>query len=126
MIMQGTTPRTLSWGGLLALLGAGAFLLPVMPTWAQQPPPVAPEPIRVRFAAEDDYKKVEVTLREVEKLTAEIAAKKKEIIDLEVKLKAIQGGKAAAGGKEARRHPVEDDRRQARRGQAGGEAEDHL
>jgi len=36
MIMQGTTPRALTWGGVLGLLGLGTFLLPVAPSWAQE------------------------------------------------------------------------------------------
>jgi len=37
MIMQGTTPRTLNWSGLLAVLGLSATLLPLSPSWAQRP-----------------------------------------------------------------------------------------
>jgi bla regulator protein BlaR1 len=37
MIMQGTTPRALTWSGLLAVLGLSATLLPLSPTWAQRP-----------------------------------------------------------------------------------------
>jgi beta-lactamase regulating signal transducer with metallopeptidase domain len=39
MIMQGTTPRALTWSGLLAVLGLSATLLPLSPTWAQRPNP---------------------------------------------------------------------------------------
>ncbi len=96
MIMQGTTPRTLSWGGLLALLGAGAFLLPVMPTWAQQP---GVEDIRVKIVAEDDANVVKARVNDVEikRLIDELAAKKAEVAALEAKLRAIQAVKAAAG-----------------------------
>jgi beta-lactamase regulating signal transducer with metallopeptidase domain len=38
MIMLGTTPKQLSGAGLLALLGLGAAALPILPTWAQEPP----------------------------------------------------------------------------------------
>ena len=52
MIMQGTTPRSLTWTGLLAVLGLSVTLLPISPSWAQRPenaePPAAapdrPEP----------------------------------------------------------------------------------
>jgi bla regulator protein BlaR1 len=90
MIMQGTTPRTLSWGGLLTLLGAGAFLLPVMPTWAQQP---APDGIRVRVIGEEE-EDVKVRSRDVEiqHLTAELTKKRAELADLEAKLKAVKDG----------------------------------
>jgi len=37
MIMRGTTPRALSAAGFLAVVGLGALLLPLLPTWAQQP-----------------------------------------------------------------------------------------
>jgi beta-lactamase regulating signal transducer with metallopeptidase domain len=45
MIMRGTTPKALSGLGLLALLGLGALLLPLLPTWAQsdEPLPAADE-----------------------------------------------------------------------------------
>src|SRR5205807_7205667 len=42
MIMRGTTPRSLTWGSGLAVLGLGALLLPLMPSWAQTPRPVLP------------------------------------------------------------------------------------
>jgi beta-lactamase regulating signal transducer with metallopeptidase domain len=50
MIMQGTTPRALSSAALIAVLGVGAMLLPLWPTWAQDPPaparttPTSPAP----------------------------------------------------------------------------------
>jgi beta-lactamase regulating signal transducer with metallopeptidase domain len=36
MIMQGTTPRGLSWTGLLSVFGLATLLLPLSPTWAQK------------------------------------------------------------------------------------------
>jgi beta-lactamase regulating signal transducer with metallopeptidase domain len=42
MIMRGTTPRTLTLSGGLAVLGLGALLLPLMPSWAQSPSPAPP------------------------------------------------------------------------------------
>ena len=46
MIMRGTTPRALTTWGALVVLGMGALLLPLLPTWAQQParesPPAHP------------------------------------------------------------------------------------
>ena len=38
MILRGTTPHALTWGGLLAVLGVAAALLPWLPTWAQEDP----------------------------------------------------------------------------------------
>jgi beta-lactamase regulating signal transducer with metallopeptidase domain len=43
MIMQGTTPRALTWSGLLAVLGLSATILPLSPTWAQQRPSLEDE-----------------------------------------------------------------------------------
>ena len=42
MILNGTTPRALSWSGILATLGLCAALLPLSPSWADEPP--SPEP----------------------------------------------------------------------------------
>jgi beta-lactamase regulating signal transducer with metallopeptidase domain len=52
MIMQGTTPRGLTWSGLLAVLGLSAALLPLSPTWAQRPD--APAGSTAVAEAEDD------------------------------------------------------------------------
>ncbi len=41
MILQGRTPRRLSWWGVPAVL-AGVALLPLLPTWADPPRPPAP------------------------------------------------------------------------------------
>ncbi|HEV3204722.1 MAG TPA: M56 family metallopeptidase, partial [Gemmataceae bacterium] len=38
MIMLGTTSKTLSRAGFIALVGLGALVLPLMPTWAQPSP----------------------------------------------------------------------------------------
>src|SRR5262249_21456549 len=45
MILRGTTPRTLSWHGSLAVLGVGALLLAFRPTWAQDPRPASEPPV---------------------------------------------------------------------------------
>jgi beta-lactamase regulating signal transducer with metallopeptidase domain len=42
MIMRGTTPRSLSAAGFLLVAALGATLLPLVPTWAQQPRPADP------------------------------------------------------------------------------------
>ena len=68
-----------------------------MPAWAQQPPA---EGIRFRVVGEDDAVKARGKDADIEKLTAELAKKKAEVAALEAKLKAIQGGKAAAGATE--------------------------
>ena len=42
MILNGTTPRALSWSGVLATLGLCAALLPLSPSWADEPPDTEP------------------------------------------------------------------------------------
>jgi hypothetical protein len=65
MILRGTPPRALTWGGLLLVAGLAALLLPLWPTWAEPPRPApswvavtepeAPPPVRsVPPAADED------------------------------------------------------------------------
>lgn len=68
MILKGNTPRALSLGGLIAVLGLGAVLLPLLPTWAQDKPREQP--------ARDKPQRPESTPQqreEADKLRAEIA-----------------------------------------------------
>jgi beta-lactamase regulating signal transducer with metallopeptidase domain len=59
MIMRGTTPRVLTWSGALLVLGVAAFMLPILPTLAQAPPPES----RSGPAPEDDVKRAEDELQ---------------------------------------------------------------
>jgi beta-lactamase regulating signal transducer with metallopeptidase domain len=59
MIMRGTTPRGLTWSGALLVLGLAAFMLPILPTLAQAPPPAS----RSGPAPEDDVKRAEDELQ---------------------------------------------------------------
>lgn len=55
MIMRGSTPRSLTRGGFLAVLGLATVLLPVLPTWAQPPGgggDRSPDEIRMRAEVE--------------------------------------------------------------------------
>jgi beta-lactamase regulating signal transducer with metallopeptidase domain len=57
MILQGTTPSGLSRAGLAAVLGLGAVLLPLLPSWGQdEPPPVhrVPSSITTPAAGQPD------------------------------------------------------------------------
>jgi beta-lactamase regulating signal transducer with metallopeptidase domain len=54
MILRGTTPRALTWGGLLAVLGLGAVLLPFLPNIAQAEPQSAPRAPRPPADVQDD------------------------------------------------------------------------
>jgi bla regulator protein BlaR1 len=111
MIMQGTTPRALTWSGLLALLGLGGFLLPVMPTWAQQPgEPLritvtgdgAGQPIRVLNVETEvqDLKKGQPESAEMHRLKAELEQRRAELARAEAALRAAEArlkAGAAAG-----------------------------
>ncbi len=51
MILHGSSPRALTGAGALAVLGLGALLLPLLPTWAQQPSANPPSELRGTTAA---------------------------------------------------------------------------
>src|SRR5439155_10808699 len=74
MIMRGTTPRRLSWTGLLAVAGAAALLLPLGPTLAQQPAPQEDgDGVQAqRNRAEDALHKAEMNLQKA-RSDAEVA-----------------------------------------------------
>jgi beta-lactamase regulating signal transducer with metallopeptidase domain len=98
MIMQGTTPRALTWRGVMGLLGLGIFLLPVMPSWAQED-----QPIRVQVSPDAEYKgviRLVAEAQDLQQLKAELEKKRAELAALEAKLKAAQAKleKGPAGG----------------------------
>jgi beta-lactamase regulating signal transducer with metallopeptidase domain len=95
MIMQGTTPRALTWGGVLALLGLGSFLLPVAPSWAQEEgQPAQYRLVQPGAEAPKVADEVQALKAEVERLRAQLARD-------EAALKGAQERltKAAAGQK---------------------------
>jgi beta-lactamase regulating signal transducer with metallopeptidase domain len=70
MIMQGTTPRGLTWSGALLVLGLAAFMLPMLPTLAQSPPPAqrgASSPDDDVRRAEDDVQKARARLEQAQR-----------------------------------------------------------
>ena len=98
MIMHGTTPRALSGTGLALVLGLGAVLLPLLPTWAQgQAPDPRPRPEtrpgdqQRRFAeerrfAEDPFSTVEesqVQADRAEGMGRELSAARREANQLQ-------------------------------------------
>jgi beta-lactamase regulating signal transducer with metallopeptidase domain len=95
MIMQGTTPRALTWGGLLGLIGLGAFLLPVAPGWAQE----EGDPIRVRVVRPADGGDAgPKEAAEVKALKAEIEKKRAELAKAEAELRLALDRLAKTGG----------------------------
>jgi hypothetical protein len=103
MILNGTTPRALSRAGWWVVLGLGAVLLPVAPTWAQTAPPRdRDEPVRqerqpaARPVGEAERpEEVRAAREAVEKLQAELA-------DLQTHLKSMQDRLHAAQARLAR------------------------
>jgi beta-lactamase regulating signal transducer with metallopeptidase domain len=88
MIMRGTTPRSLTWGGVLTVLTLAVLLLPVLPTWAQRPQEKEEEEgkraFRIAVLADDeDVQKAQANLQrlqaDLEKKAAEIAAAKEKL-----------------------------------------------
>jgi beta-lactamase regulating signal transducer with metallopeptidase domain len=53
MILRGTPPRALSGAGWLAVLGLGALLLPLLPTWGEEPSQTEPRKRPAVSQAED-------------------------------------------------------------------------
>jgi beta-lactamase regulating signal transducer with metallopeptidase domain len=113
MIMRGTTPRALTCGGWLAVLGLAALLLPLMPGWAQErprpaigEPPAQPDREGIlyrsgqlsptdlkRVLADHDIKTV-INLRdatpEEQKARAEVAQAFAEVKQLQAQLQAAE------------------------------------
>ncbi len=93
MIMQGTTPRALTWGGLLGLVGLGAFLLPVAPSWGQEE---EQQPIRLQIVKPDDAGPKQAD--ELRALKAEIEKRRAELAKAEAELRAAEQRLAQAAG----------------------------
>jgi len=100
MIMRGTTPRALTWTGLLVVLGLGAFLLPVLPTWAQD------DPFGKRAKEEKAAKEAEERERaanqdkgraEIKELMVHIERLREQLRDAEARLKKAQDRLADPG-----------------------------
>jgi beta-lactamase regulating signal transducer with metallopeptidase domain len=109
MIMHGTTPRTLSWRGMVLVFGLGAFLLPLLPEFL-------PSFASAQDKGADD-KAIELRGRLIElknalgdpsdgqpesadlaKLKAQLAMKLKEIQDTEARIRAIRAQLREVGG----------------------------
>jgi beta-lactamase regulating signal transducer with metallopeptidase domain len=87
MILKGTTPRRLTWGGVAAVLGLGLLLLPLLPSRAQdrkEPP---------------DPREVEKAREEVEKLKHELMEQMKKVKAAEEKLREAAERLGRAEGK---------------------------
>jgi beta-lactamase regulating signal transducer with metallopeptidase domain len=94
MIMRGTTPRSLGWGGSLAVLVLGTLLLPLLPTWARAEEKEEEREVVIKLAADGS------TATDVQKLQAEVARLKDELAK---KMAALDEAKRqAAKEKEAK------------------------
>ncbi len=81
MIMRGRAPRLLGWGGVLALLGLGAVLLPLLPVWAADPPAARQDDRKADRRADSDRARDEIRA-----LEAELVELKARLRDTELKL----------------------------------------
>jgi beta-lactamase regulating signal transducer with metallopeptidase domain len=69
MIMRGSIPHQLGWGASLVILAAAALLLPLVPSFAQEPP--KRDTIRFRDLSGDDLERMEQDLkRKMEEIEA--------------------------------------------------------
>jgi beta-lactamase regulating signal transducer with metallopeptidase domain len=82
MILQGSTPRRLTWGGWLVVLALGALVLPLLPAPAQQPKALA-EP---SGTAAEPKRETDPSRDEVEALEARLRVKEAELRELAVRL----------------------------------------
>jgi len=114
MIMRGTTPRKLGWHGVLVVLGLAAFLLPLLPAFAQaqdnkEQPDNANAEARLRYVELlNDYEQqvaAGADEAEMQKLQSQLEQKLHELRETELKmreirekLRQIEGGKLAVLG----------------------------
>ena len=94
MIMRGTTPRTLGWRGVAAVVGLGALLLPLLPAWVQAQAPAKAETVKKdNVLAPGDINvlagEAEKDGAELEMLRAELAKKQAEVAGLTARIKAV-------------------------------------
>ncbi len=96
MIMRGTTPRALSSAGFLAVLGLGALLLPLVPSWAQQvPADREQDPLALPGDASDAERSQLWQLEKTAKQVADMEAKVKQAqAQLEQSMAQFQRAKA--------------------------------
>jgi hypothetical protein len=114
MIMRGTTPRALTWPGVLAVFSLGALLLPMLPDWGRaQDEEKDPEGVRakareIRAKAREERARARETARgrgaelaqaqaDLAKLEADLKKKLAEVQAARVKLAAA--AKAAPGAR---------------------------
>lgn len=85
MILRGTTPRSLTRTGLLAVAGLGVFLLPFVPGLAQQPPPTGtkdryPEQLKQEVEkAKQIQQELDQRQRDLDQLRKEIELRLKQL-----------------------------------------------
>lgn len=91
MIMSGTTPRRLGWGGVAAVLAVAA-VLPLLPAWALAQQPPKPE------TPQDAFRKAEVeqAKAQVDKAKAEMEAARVRVEQMRADLAAAEARLKAA------------------------------
>ncbi|MFN4258443.1 MAG: M56 family metallopeptidase [Gemmataceae bacterium] len=90
MIMRGTTPRALGWGGFLACLALAAFLLPLTPSWADDKDKPKPAAEKQESSDQDAPKEEPKTDADKARRAEEIEKTRAEIKELEQQLRRLQ------------------------------------
>jgi bla regulator protein blaR1 len=99
MIMSGTTPRSLTWRGMVAVTALGLFALPFLPTLVNAQTQEAQQAFRLildETQAEDANKaqaELERARAELAKAQAELKLKQAQVQALEARLAAMKGDK---------------------------------
>ena len=105
MIVRGTTPRRLTWGGTLALLALGVLLLPAAFAQEGDQPPRAEEPLRKLDRDKTDQKDVARARAAVDKLKRELDGQLRRLRATEDRLRqaAARLGQLTGKGSDPRR-----------------------
>lgn len=95
MIMNGKTPRRLTWAGFLAVVGLGGVLLPALPTWAQTDLPARRVEDKTVLKDPADLERARAEIRELE---AHIQQLRVKLEEAQARLRQAQERMTRSGG----------------------------
>ena len=95
MIMLGTAPRALTWTGFLGVLGMGAMLLPLLPTWAQAPRSEPPQEEQEQGDQKEQEK--QQLQAEMQRAQAEMESARQRMEQVRRRIQELEGRDAGRG-----------------------------